>query len=351
MKQPQPLWAQCSDNSLGKAAHWLDYNWWDHLQLHGRKPESTRKPRERSLPKEMLYYGCTALSCSVVSDSADLWMAACQAPQSMGFSRQEHWSGLWCHPPEDSPDPQTDLELLTSLALANRFFTTTGTDGDQAGNQTLSLGVLSARHQEGSKTTRKRTGVSKQGKRKQRGADEQRGQSGQKEEQRTSLWGPGCPTSPRFPAPTTALPREEVGPSNNWMDEWSSTASHSSRDQDCCWDWFLGFLPFLTCSYHNLPEMTRVVFILNNLTEPKRNSLYPNLILWKEHGGQRAWHFFTENIKMANKQHLKRCSMSLEKCKIQTVMRYCFTPIRAAILKGEVCNEIGNLIHGWWNLK
>ena len=32
--------------------------------------------------------------CSVVSDSATAWTAACQAPKSMGFSRQEFWSGL-----------------------------------------------------------------------------------------------------------------------------------------------------------------------------------------------------------------------------------------------------------------
>ena len=29
------------------------------------------------------------------------WTATCQYPQSMGFSRQEHWSGLPCLPPED----------------------------------------------------------------------------------------------------------------------------------------------------------------------------------------------------------------------------------------------------------
>ena len=33
-------------------------------------------------------------SRSVVSDSATPWTAAHQAPLSMGFSRQEHWSGL-----------------------------------------------------------------------------------------------------------------------------------------------------------------------------------------------------------------------------------------------------------------
>ena len=36
---------------------------------------------------------------------ATLRAAACQAPLSMGFSRQEHWSGLPCPPPGDLPDP------------------------------------------------------------------------------------------------------------------------------------------------------------------------------------------------------------------------------------------------------
>ena len=33
------------------------------------------------------------------------WTAAHQAPLSMGFSRQEDWSGLPCPPPGDLPDP------------------------------------------------------------------------------------------------------------------------------------------------------------------------------------------------------------------------------------------------------
>ena len=36
---------------------------------------------------------------------ATLWAVAHQAPLSMGFSRQEHWSGLPCPPPDDLPDP------------------------------------------------------------------------------------------------------------------------------------------------------------------------------------------------------------------------------------------------------
>ena len=33
------------------------------------------------------------------------WTAACQAPPSMGFSRQEYWSGLPFPSPGDLPDP------------------------------------------------------------------------------------------------------------------------------------------------------------------------------------------------------------------------------------------------------
>ena len=33
-------------------------------------------------------------ACSAVSDCANPWTIACQAPLSMGFSRQEHWMGL-----------------------------------------------------------------------------------------------------------------------------------------------------------------------------------------------------------------------------------------------------------------
>ena len=33
------------------------------------------------------------------------WTEACQAPLSMGFSRQEYWSGLPCPPPGNLPNP------------------------------------------------------------------------------------------------------------------------------------------------------------------------------------------------------------------------------------------------------
>ena len=58
------------------------------------------------------------LSCfSCVQLFATLWTVAHQAPLSMGFSRQEYWSGLPCPSPEDLPDLGTELASAASPAL------------------------------------------------------------------------------------------------------------------------------------------------------------------------------------------------------------------------------------------
>ena len=44
-------------------------------------------------------------ACSVMPDSATLWTVAHQAPLSMGFPRQEYWSGLPFPSPEDLLNP------------------------------------------------------------------------------------------------------------------------------------------------------------------------------------------------------------------------------------------------------
>ena len=48
---------------------------------------------------------------------ATLWTVAHQAPLSMGFPRQEYWSGLLCPPSGDLPDPEMEP------SLAGGFFT------------------------------------------------------------------------------------------------------------------------------------------------------------------------------------------------------------------------------------
>ena len=45
----------------------------------------------------------------------------------MGFSRQEPWSRLPCPPAGDVPDPGMEPASLMSLALTDRFFTTSTT--------------------------------------------------------------------------------------------------------------------------------------------------------------------------------------------------------------------------------
>ena len=69
-----------------------------------------------------------AKSLSWIQLFAILWTIARQSPMSMGFPRQEYWSGLPCPPPGESSRPREDfLHLLES---AGGVFTT-----DHLGNQ------------------------------------------------------------------------------------------------------------------------------------------------------------------------------------------------------------------------
>ena len=52
------------------------------------------------------------------------WTIAHQAPLSIGFSRQEYWSGVPFAPPGDLPDPEIESVSLTTPVLADGFFTT-----------------------------------------------------------------------------------------------------------------------------------------------------------------------------------------------------------------------------------
>ena len=60
-------------------------------------------------------------SLSPIRLFATPWTIVRQAPLSMGFSRQQYWSGLPCPSLADLPDPGIEL---TSPALTGGFFTT-----------------------------------------------------------------------------------------------------------------------------------------------------------------------------------------------------------------------------------
>ena len=62
-------------------------------------------------------------------------IVANQVPLSMGFPRQEYWSGLPFPSPGDLPDPGITPMSLMSLALASGFLTTSTTWEAQIGIQ------------------------------------------------------------------------------------------------------------------------------------------------------------------------------------------------------------------------
>ena len=74
------------------------------------------------------FQGLAVLSCfSRVWLCVTLRIVTVQAPLSMGFSRQGHWSGLLCPPPADFPRSGIEPGSLKSPALASGIFTISAT--------------------------------------------------------------------------------------------------------------------------------------------------------------------------------------------------------------------------------
>ena len=75
--------------------------------------------------RSYLHYSRYILCRLVTSDSLlPPWIGARQAALSMGFPRQEYWSGLPFPSSGDLPDPGIEPMSLPSPALAGGFFTT-----------------------------------------------------------------------------------------------------------------------------------------------------------------------------------------------------------------------------------
>ena len=83
-----------------------------------------------------MYIDCTYLSKNMTLllkslSGVRLFATTCtvvyQAPPSMGFSRQEYWSGLPFPSPGDLPEPGVEPLLSMAPALAGGFFYTSAT--------------------------------------------------------------------------------------------------------------------------------------------------------------------------------------------------------------------------------
>ena len=75
----------------------------------GREDQLEWSPSVRNLTWKVMshHFACVLSRFSRVWLCAILWTIACQAPLSMGFSRQEYWSGVPCPPLKDLPRDQT----------------------------------------------------------------------------------------------------------------------------------------------------------------------------------------------------------------------------------------------------
>ena len=66
-----------------------------------------KKPKLTNISFTFIYIcgGLVTKSCPTLVTS---WTVVCQAPLSMGFSRQEYWSGLPFPAPGDLPNPRIE---------------------------------------------------------------------------------------------------------------------------------------------------------------------------------------------------------------------------------------------------
>ena len=84
-------------------------------------------PWQKSLPKSIRFERSDLRACmhaqslSPVRLFATPWTVAHQAPLSMGFSRQEYWSGLPCPPPEGLPN--LGVKPASQICSTSQFLT------------------------------------------------------------------------------------------------------------------------------------------------------------------------------------------------------------------------------------
>ena len=113
----------------------------DSVRPHRRQP--TRPPRPWDSPGKNTGVGCHfLLQCMKVKSEREVtqscltlatpWTAAYQALPSMGFSRQEYWSGV------PSPSPESHLAMSNSL-LPHGLYSPWNSAGQNTGVGSLSL--------------------------------------------------------------------------------------------------------------------------------------------------------------------------------------------------------------------
>ena len=83
------------------------------LNVGGNEAPTQQGPKHLGLHFLLAAFVLSRFSC--VQLSVTPWTVALQVPLSMGFSRQESWSGLQCPPPGDLPDLEIEPASLSLL--------------------------------------------------------------------------------------------------------------------------------------------------------------------------------------------------------------------------------------------
>ena len=115
----------------GVCAEWAEMGCVPRLLLPASSLRGTsmppHHPSSQSPPKDTPSFHVCAQALSRVRLCATPWAVARQAPLSVGFPRQENWSGLPFPSLGELPDPGMEPTSPASPALAGGFFTHRGT--------------------------------------------------------------------------------------------------------------------------------------------------------------------------------------------------------------------------------
>ena len=116
-------------HGVAKSRTWLS-DWTDWLTRDAKDRQGTHsKDTNQNCLNDSQARNDLKISCVCVFSRVWLfatpWTIACYAPLSVGFSRQEHWSGLPFHSPGDLPD--SCIKPASLASPAGWFFTTGAT--------------------------------------------------------------------------------------------------------------------------------------------------------------------------------------------------------------------------------
>ena len=92
----------------------LAWRAWCSWEVVRQREGLTYTSEHLSVP-ECHWHVCVLLARSCLT-LCDPWTVACKVPLSMGFSRQEYWSGFPCPPPDDLSNPGMEPVSLGSFA-------------------------------------------------------------------------------------------------------------------------------------------------------------------------------------------------------------------------------------------